>query len=1273
MAIGKPLLVKERKGVSQPVLSAQTQQLSSNVPTQKIAMADYSIGMNNASSSFAVTNELVKMVDAGVKAKVYIDQTKQQYARLNLMENWNKTDNIFKTEFAKAITPEEQQEVIDNFAVSMQTRTDNYRKGGGLGLPTSDSLQSQRDLSSLRSSSQNLFSKMSTTMAANINNRTNTMLDTKNKGIIRDAITNKTADPISALNDLKSNYEAQVKVGGLLPEQAIWNLNVATDKIISGRASLFAVDLAKQIVDSNSAAPPDASQLKEHIEGVMNMQLNDRQHRLLEDTFNDTYYKELAAFNAQETAELKMGMLQSKKLRANFEATKLKATVDGKLSEEESNNLIEQAKAIDVFVPGYSTKKIVELENFRFGEADVLTVESFTTGEQSQSTIAKLDPESDGYYSDEKLAELQTSLKSMGNTDKTIVGILGYYRKQNQERDKDLTKSAPIHLANVITDNITAGTPVGELMKEENYFEIGAQGVGQVGWDKVIQKGRWGAIYNQTLQELDIMQRNKQGVFSKENENLDPVDRLKKFKSDAERLFQKNLDIEMGKINKKEEMSKERRAFGSKQDFDDLKGKRLEAQAKREERRNNEKFVQEPRRYDLPKRKAQLLIDKRELENEFTKAELTGEYGTFLFDYLPALNKQLHEATGIADKQRTQENREKSDKLYSDIKQSYSDLFFTSYMGVAGIPSYAPIVLSGSKISQVPQLLAQKLRNYALGGLASVVAEKIQKGQEPLPEEEIEETTEYRNPREGMTTKNLEGDTVTQEEFADTNRAKIESGMMGVDSGYVPVDTGRYMPTGKGQYAPQDFSRELNRDAQYTVQPNDTMSQIAQKFNIDLNELAEANPAITDISKIFAGQDINLPTSESVTAATPTEIFDSGETAVSVPSEVTTNLQSKIKNNPGNVEVGQGYAGETGKTYANGKFAVFDTPQMGARAMFVDMRSKMDQFNGNLLKMITKYAPPKNKAGKVINNTQAYYEHLKDMVGGKEVIAEKDLANVIKGMISHENTKEIADYYLNDPTILEEASQLSTMNLPTETTYEEAKAKFKQQNFSSTRTIREGLLEFRDAFRMNKDTEKELKPIVEKGNILDKIAKAPRNILTEAIPDNLRFFASYLKDNYGSVKGKGKDKPIVTEDALSKGVQSVLRQAVMNAQADGRNEVTYKDYPDSSFGLSIPAIVAASGGKNKDEYAEANARYPKGWKRKARLLMDSTDDAVAAATTIGAFKFIIENGEIILTDVYDFSKYAGKKKSAYSEIRKSVETAKGDVVYNIRANLGKIV
>ena len=44
--------------------------------------------------------------------------------------------------------------------------------------------------------------------------------------------------------------------------------------------------------------------------------------------------------------------------------------------------------------------------------------------------------------------------------------------------------------------------------------------------------------------------------------------------------------------------------------------------------------------------------------------------------------------------------------------------------------------------------------------------------------------------------------------------------------------------------------------------------------------------------------------------------------------------KSKIYNNPGNIEIGQGYAGETG-TYANNRerpFAIFDTPQMGVRA-----------------------------------------------------------------------------------------------------------------------------------------------------------------------------------------------------------------------------------------------------------------------------------------------------------------------------------------------------
>ena len=47
-----------------------------------------------------------------------------------------------------------------------------------------------------------------------------------------------------------------------------------------------------------------------------------------------------------------------------------------------------------------------------------------------------------------------------------------------------------------------------------------------------------------------------------------------------------------------------------------------------------------------------------------------------------------------------------------------------------------------------------------------------------------------------------------------------------------------------------------------------------------------------------------------------------------------------VFNNPGNIEIGQGYAGETGDTYAD-RFAVFDSPQMGVRALGRDLKTKI--------------------------------------------------------------------------------------------------------------------------------------------------------------------------------------------------------------------------------------------------------------------------------------------------------------------------------------------
>ena len=58
--------------------------------------------------------------------------------------------------------------------------------------------------------------------------------------------------------------------------------------------------------------------------------------------------------------------------------------------------------------------------------------------------------------------------------------------------------------------------------------------------------------------------------------------------------------------------------------------------------------------------------------------------------------------------------------------------------------------------------------------------------------------------------------------------------------------------------------------------------------------------------------------------------------------------------NPGNIEIGQGYAGETGETYAD-RFSTFDSPQMGIRAIAKDITTKIKRFDGNLLNICLLY------------------------------------------------------------------------------------------------------------------------------------------------------------------------------------------------------------------------------------------------------------------------------------------------------------------------------
>ena len=131
-------------------------------------------------------------------------------------------------------------------------------------------------------------------------------------------------------------------------------------------------------------------------------------------------------------------------------------------------------------------------------------------------------------------------------------------------------------------------------------------------------------------------------------------------------------------------------------------------------------------------------------------------------------------------------------------------------------------------------------------------------------------------------------------------------------------------------------------------------------------------------------------------------------------------------NNPGNIRGGQDYAGETGDVYVaedGSEYVVFDTPEMGLRALFVDLRSKISEFDGNIDQMINKYAPPSDN-----NPTKKYAEFVKSKVG-KDIVTVDDLPEIVSAIISFENKPEMAKRYLK-PKLLDTAFQLSAVNMP---------------------------------------------------------------------------------------------------------------------------------------------------------------------------------------------------------------------------------------------------
>lgn len=139
-------------------------------------------------------------------------------------------------------------------------------------------------------------------------------------------------------------------------------------------------------------------------------------------------------------------------------------------------------------------------------------------------------------------------------------------------------------------------------------------------------------------------------------------------------------------------------------------------------------------------------------------------------------------------------------------------------------------------------------------------------------------------------------------------------------------------------------------------------------------------------------------------------------------------------NNPANIEVGQGYAGETGKTYA-GRFAIFDSPVMGLRALIKDLNTKIDRHGGDVRKIISQFAPDFE------NPTNNYVDYVEGVVQKPVVTKDKeDVMQLASAIVQFENGVDSprVERYLN-PKVKEEAYILSQQNLPSDTRYKDIK------------------------------------------------------------------------------------------------------------------------------------------------------------------------------------------------------------------------------------------
>jgi len=158
-----------------------------------------------------------------------------------------------------------------------------------------------------------------------------------------------------------------------------------------------------------------------------------------------------------------------------------------------------------------------------------------------------------------------------------------------------------------------------------------------------------------------------------------------------------------------------------------------------------------------------------------------------------------------------------------------------------------------------------------------------------------------------------------------------------------------------------------------------------------------------------------------------------------------------IRNNPGNITAQAGgkprYAGEIGSWVGPTSgltYAIFDSREMGLRAMFREFTTKLQRHKGDVELAILEYLgggregtkEDRIKRASNANDDPGAYARRAQEAYDNGVTYGGNLYTGLQGLVARavleENLKpEHRDWYLKDPTIIAEAEKLAEIDVPT--------------------------------------------------------------------------------------------------------------------------------------------------------------------------------------------------------------------------------------------------